>query len=904
MTVATNVQVLIQIDGEWVDYTSRVRAQDRIRITRGRPQFGRGHRPAELRLSLKNHDGLFSPRNPGSPLYGKLRRYTPIRVRADDRSRFNGYIPVWPVRSQVAGKDVWVPIIAYGPTQRMGASGSHADAKSAYRRFLERQSDIDAWWPMEEGPLADGLRPVHGGEPLRISRQGVLIEGRAGSLAPWLGTQAVQLPNFVVMQGATVGTSTNDWTVDILYRIHGAMGEGLILTLRTLFEQNTTNFLELRLWGPSASTPRIAQITYPNINNQIGTTASIGIDPFVGDTLHHIRLRAVQSGGNIQATAWVDGAQVIQRSFAGNLRQLRRAGFWYLHEPSGTETFTAPNPVSVGHLVAYGSSPPSISSTVAAARGHQGETASARISRIVSEEGETPFVSSGASARLGPQPYESALDVLADAAAADGGMLLDRRGELGIVYIPHGALLNATPDLTLDYGEQEILAYDLDEDEAVSNVVTVQRRYGSEATVEHADGPLGTSTQGKMLEQVILGLNSDLQARHHAGWIAHESTWDEPKLERLTVDFTALAAKGKTSLLTSLQALDTGDVIRVTNLPDWAGAKSVDWLVDGYTETIESHRRYLELWGRTIEPYRVGVLGTARLDAKGFVLDYGIGRTTTRIAVYASGVSIPSMAVVDRFARTSGSSWGSTPSGYAWTTSGPSTTFSTDGSGIMTIGAAPAMATAMLDSALQWTDAEVRFTVLPVVDAVTGGRIAFGAVMRVDSSGDGYYLRCAIGASHEFELNFFDLDTGGSLGSTTVGTWDGSRTIRYAAACVGTTLKAKVWHNGDVEPDWQHSVTNSKYSTGAVWLRGQRLTDNTNNNLELRFDDFQVAVSPLFSTATPYEVVVSDSEVMTVTAVDGAALTVVRGATGAAVPHVRNSEVRIHRPLRLAREAN
>lgn len=213
--------------------------------------------------------------------------------------------------------------------------------------------------------------------------------------------------------------------------------------------------------------------------------------------------------------------------------------------------------------------------------------------------------------------------------------------------------------------------------------------------------------------------------------------------------------------------------------------------------------------------------------------------TGATLALADQDLTIPPMVVTDQFARTDGSSWGSTPSGYAWTTSGASATFSTDGSGIMTIGAAPAVATAMLDSALQWTDAEVRFTFLPVVSAVTGAPIAFGAVMRV-STGDGYYLRCSINTNHEFTLEFFDLGTGNSLGSATVGTWDRSRTIRYAAACVGTTLKAKVWHDGDAEPDWQLSLTDSTYSTGAVWLRGQRLAGNTNDNLELRFDDFQV----------------------------------------------------------------
>jgi hypothetical protein len=72
------------IDGEWQNITADVFDRDQpspaITITRGRPSEI-GQTPA-LRCTsqLDNTDGRYSPRNPLSPLYGKIGRNTPMRV--------------------------------------------------------------------------------------------------------------------------------------------------------------------------------------------------------------------------------------------------------------------------------------------------------------------------------------------------------------------------------------------------------------------------------------------------------------------------------------------------------------------------------------------------------------------------------------------------------------------------------------------------------------------------------------------------------------------------------------------------------------------------------------------------------------------------------------------------------
>ncbi|MFJ4837182.1 hypothetical protein [Streptomyces sp. NPDC088746] len=80
----TNLPIQVELDlgGTWTDITSKVYERDAIRITRGRTDWGGVVDPSRCTLTLKNHTGDFSPRNPMSPYYGLIGRNTPIRVWA------------------------------------------------------------------------------------------------------------------------------------------------------------------------------------------------------------------------------------------------------------------------------------------------------------------------------------------------------------------------------------------------------------------------------------------------------------------------------------------------------------------------------------------------------------------------------------------------------------------------------------------------------------------------------------------------------------------------------------------------------------------------------------------------------------------------------------------------------
>lgn len=74
------IRVDLQIDGAWTDVSDDVYSRDPISITRGRTAEGATVDPGRCSLTLDNRSLKYTPRNPVSPLYGKIGRNTPIRV--------------------------------------------------------------------------------------------------------------------------------------------------------------------------------------------------------------------------------------------------------------------------------------------------------------------------------------------------------------------------------------------------------------------------------------------------------------------------------------------------------------------------------------------------------------------------------------------------------------------------------------------------------------------------------------------------------------------------------------------------------------------------------------------------------------------------------------------------------
>ena len=67
-------------DGVWNDVSNKMRQTSPITITRGADSEQGENSPTKAELVMDNRSGAFSPRNPESPLFGKIGRNTPMRI--------------------------------------------------------------------------------------------------------------------------------------------------------------------------------------------------------------------------------------------------------------------------------------------------------------------------------------------------------------------------------------------------------------------------------------------------------------------------------------------------------------------------------------------------------------------------------------------------------------------------------------------------------------------------------------------------------------------------------------------------------------------------------------------------------------------------------------------------------
>lgn len=94
----TDISSEFYVDGSFrevyggVDLAARVRGSDSIRITRGLADQQGTYAPTSMTSTLNNRDGVFSPTNPYSPLYGKIGRNLRFRTGVKKSNTWDEYL--------------------------------------------------------------------------------------------------------------------------------------------------------------------------------------------------------------------------------------------------------------------------------------------------------------------------------------------------------------------------------------------------------------------------------------------------------------------------------------------------------------------------------------------------------------------------------------------------------------------------------------------------------------------------------------------------------------------------------------------------------------------------------------------------------------------------------------------
>lgn len=543
------------------------------------------------------------------------------------RTRFVGEVSSWPARWDVSGKDVYVPLTAAGILRRLGQGA--APLPSTLRRRIPSYEPL-AYWPMEDGANAtSAYSPINGVRPLTLSRANWAQADSLPSSAPLpvLASSGSDLPAMLGRIPAPATPSTS-WNVQFIYRLDPPGNPTERTFLRIL---STGTAAE---WYIQSSNGDGSTILAKDADGNTLFTNGIATGSDLYGQWVRVRFRATQNGGNVDwRVDWFDvggDAGGFGASFAGAVGRPTAVA----SPPDGYSPLL--DGMAIGHISAWPSD------TTAAYDGAidawAGETAGARMVRLADEEA-LPFIQLGdttAQEQVGAQRPDTLLNLLGDAADADGGILYEQRESVGLAYRDRASLYNQTPALELDYTAPGHIAPPLEpneDDQLIRNDVTVQRASGSSGNAVLDEGPLSVQAPpdgvGRYAESVTVNLYSDAQPVQHAGWRLHLGTVDEARYPVVNIDLAAAP-----SLIDDVTELDSGDRLTIANPPDWLAPGLIDLLAQGYNETIGHPNDWnLQFNCTPGRPWDVGVYNTDHRDTSGSELVAAVDADDTTLSV-------------------------------------------------------------------------------------------------------------------------------------------------------------------------------------------------------------------------------------------------------------------------------
>lgn len=606
------------------------------------------------------------------------------------RFRLHGEVPSWSPRWDVSGKDIETPVEVAGIMRRLEQGDKALD--SALRRSVPTSEGILAYWPMEESAGAtQAYSPMARVKPMKVTG---MQFAQVDTLPSSSSLPTLKAPSSLLGTSPSPPAGSTGWCVTWLYRLDqapavertymGITGSGTVRRWAFTFAASIS-----RIVGYDSETNEVV--------NQAVATSSDLFNQWV-----QVTFRARQSGGNVEwRIDWQDpggDAGGFSATYTGTIG--RCTG---VTSPAGAGFHADLDGMALGHIGIFSLYQPS--AYVGAVTGYAPETALSRMSRLTSEETNVPLSwvdgsNDQDSEWMGPQRPGKLMDLLQEAADADGGVLYEQRDALALIYRDRGTFYNQTPGLVLNYaadGEVAPPLEPLDDDKDVRNDRTVSRLGGSSARVVVESGPLSVQAPplgvGTYDDSVTLNVFSDGQTERIANWRAHLGTWDEARYPTVHVNLAAAP-----HLIDQVLDCDIGDLIRINNLPPWMPPGPVDLLIQGYSEVIDQYAWDITFNCVPAGPWEVGVRDDAdrgRRDTAGSELAAAVDEDDTTLSVATTlgprwvdasvayefpldvivggevmTVSSVTGLVQDTFARTVTSGWGTATSGQAWTTSG------------------------------------------------------------------------------------------------------------------------------------------------------------------------------------------------------------------------------------------
>ena len=784
------------------------------------------------------------------------------------RTQFTGWIDQWPTTWADASESVSLAQITASGQLRRITQGSRSLKSAMFRvstdaTYSGAQNTV-GYWPMEDdgsaslfaSGLGAGLPMTHfdmnlaadstilGSDPLPTGGSGATFEARVkpyAATSTWCVSWIMKIPATPSVTTGLIAWSTPGGTV-----------------VKWVMELTTGNQLILRGYN-SAGTDVLGGLTSP-FQDTYGAS-------LYGRQLY-MEVTAAQNGGNIDwgFTAYVDNTGSGQLgSVAGTMAN--PTGIWHSAFPglvAGGYTF--------GHVTirtTANTSTPTIGTT-----GHTGETTDSRFGRLCAEEnipawvGEIPSSTFNVAQKMGAQRTSSLAAQLREVEATEEGILFDgKQGQLTL--ITRTDRQNHTVNLALDHdlGHVGWPFGGIRDDYLLRTEVTVTRSGGGRGAI--ATDAAAARRVGIYPDSVTVNTNDDSQLQDRAAWRLNMGSTREIRYPSVPLDFAR-----NPGLIAAWLDMDIGSRITIAHLPAQLPPDTLDLLVEGYTETVDSTTWTATLNTSPARPWtvfrvegggnigRVGssgsTLAVAATSAASSLLvstptgplwrtgsvNYDVGVAGERVTV--SGVN---HGIRDTFTRSTSSGWGTADSGESWVVgAGTASLFSTTGSAaqiaISSLNAEHHIAVNLGAAGHQRVRTYQTLGVTP-----TGAGANWGLMLRRADASNLIWIDVQIGTGGDLTLRAISKVTGTNtqLTTATSATIHSTSVARILVAEIdaGNVIRAKVYADGANEPGWElvydaSAVVGLPAGT-SVGCIARLMTGNTNTApVNFQFDNFAV----------------------------------------------------------------
>ncbi|MEW1638659.1 hypothetical protein AB0469_31945 [Streptomyces sp. NPDC093801] len=521
------------------------------------------------------------------------------------RYRAVAEVSEWAPRWHISGNDVRAPLTASGIMHRLNQG--RKPLRSTLTRGMPSLGPV-AYWPLEDGSDATlAYSPIPGVAPLAVSglRMGADATNPASDPLPTLATGAS-------LNGPVPVHTPSAWTVHLVYRVSTVpSSSGPVLRW-------TTTGSPWKIWTLYFGN----NLAYLSVDDGAGATTLVVSSSMTGlfdGTWNRMVIWVLPSGPDLTVVGNL-GSNTLTGTTMGRITNV------------ATDYFAAlDGKVSIGHIAIFSNQVYGYENYDLA---WHGELAGARATRLCREESvpvDVWGVTAGQQA-LGYQRPGKLLDVLAEAEAADGGILLEDRDRLGLVYRARSTMYAQNPILTIPYGHLAEFGPPRDDDSRIRNDRTVRRQDGGYGRAQQATGPLSTAAfptgVGIYDDEVTLSLSDDSQCQPIAEWLVHLGTVDEARYPEIR-----LYLHKYPQYIDAVTRLDVGSVIRVTGLPSHLPPGPLDLLVEGLTEHIGSETWELSLVCSPASPWVVAIADLSKAETSGSTLASPVSASATSLSV-------------------------------------------------------------------------------------------------------------------------------------------------------------------------------------------------------------------------------------------------------------------------------